>query len=148
MYVKMRGPRNAAESSGTSRAPRSVIDKPPGALEAYRQPRERPQTMETEEAMKASKPEQNVKTPKEARKGKESYKNQCVWDSVKPGRARQGREGPARAMKSQSGPVRAGQGQQGPARAKDRLLNPRRARQRVDGRVRMAQTAQTLLRVV
>ena len=41
-FVKMKGPGNAAESGGTSRAPWSVTDKPPGALEAYRQPRERP----------------------------------------------------------------------------------------------------------
>ena len=83
-----------------------------------------------------------------AGKGEEIYGNQYPWGPVKPGRARQGREGPARAMKSQTGPVRAGQGQQGPARSKDGLLNPRRARQRVDGQVRKAKIAKTLLRVV
>ena len=35
--IEMRAPRKTAECSGTSRARRSVVDKPPGDLEAYRQ---------------------------------------------------------------------------------------------------------------
>ena len=63
--------------------------------------------------MKAGKPVGNVKTPVKREKVKNDMEMQYQWGPVKPGRARQGREGPVRAMKSQTGQSEPGKARKG-----------------------------------
>ena len=73
-HIKMRAPRRAAESVGTSRARRSVVDKPPGDLEAYRQLQKHLWTVATGKATGTSKPVESVETSEKWKKKKKAIR--------------------------------------------------------------------------